>query len=57
MVSLADRKEMQVAMHAIGDCSVETAISAIENVGAERMRHQLIHAQILAFDLLERLGK
>lgn len=57
MVRLADRNNMQVAMHAIGDRSVEAAISAIEHVGAERMRHRIIHAQVLAPDLLDRLEK
>ncbi|WP_347551440.1 amidohydrolase [Pseudalkalibacillus hwajinpoensis] len=57
MVQLADEHNMQVTMHAIGDRTVEQAITAIESVGAEKMRHRIIHAQILAPDLLERLKK
>ncbi|WP_233569551.1 amidohydrolase [Planomicrobium sp. Y74] len=57
MVAYADENNMQVAMHAIGDRSVETALDAIENVGAEKMRHRIIHAQVLAPDLLDRLAK
>lgn len=54
MVRTADENNMQVTMHAIGDRTVEQAINAIEKVGV-RMRHRIIHAQILAPDLLERL--
>lgn len=57
MVRLADDHNMQVTMHAIGDQTVEQALNAIEKVGAEKMRHRIIHAQILAPDLLERLKK
>ncbi len=55
MVKTADENNMQVAMHAIGDRAVEQALNAIEQVGAEKMRHRIIHAQVLAPDLLERL--
>ncbi|WP_408007905.1 amidohydrolase [Pseudalkalibacillus sp. A8] len=57
MVKAADENNMQVAMHAIGDRAVEQALNAIEQVGAEKMRHRIIHAQVLAPDLLERLQK
>lgn len=57
MVKTADENNMQVTMHAIGDRTVEQAINALEKVGTEKMRHRIIHAQILAPDLLERLKK
>ncbi|WP_270180672.1 amidohydrolase [Alkalihalobacillus sp. CinArs1] len=57
MVQTADDHEMQVTMHAIGDRTVEQALKAIEKVGTSKMRHRIIHAQILAPDLLERLKK
>ncbi|WP_245208078.1 amidohydrolase [Sediminibacillus dalangtanensis] len=55
MVKTADQNGMQVTMHAIGDRAVEQAITALENTGTHRMRHRIIHAQVLAPDLLERL--
>ncbi|HET7627914.1 MAG TPA: amidohydrolase [Bacillales bacterium] len=57
MVRLADENDMQVTMHAIGDAAVEQALNAIEKVGAERMRHRIIHIQQLEPDLIERLKK
>jgi predicted amidohydrolase YtcJ len=57
LMKTADDNNMQVTMHAIGDRTVEQAINAIEKVGAGKMRHRIIHAQILAPDLLERLKK
>ncbi|HEX7064822.1 MAG TPA: amidohydrolase family protein, partial [Bacillales bacterium] len=57
MVRLADENDMQVTMHAIGDAAVEQAVNAIEQVGAGRMRHRIIHIQTLAPDLIERLKK
>ncbi|MGM0855429.1 MAG: amidohydrolase family protein [Bacillota bacterium] len=57
IVSLADNHNLQVAMHSIGDRAVEEALNAIEMVGAEKMRHRIIHAQILAPDLLNRLER
>ncbi|MFC4557601.1 amidohydrolase [Virgibacillus kekensis] len=57
MVKLAHNNGMQVAMHAIGDRAVEQALTALEQVDCSELRHRIIHAQVLAPDLLERLKK
>ncbi|MFZ3576832.1 amidohydrolase family protein [Virgibacillus sp. DJP39] len=57
MVQTAHENGMQVAMHAIGDRAVEQAINALEKVDTSKLRHRIIHAQVLAPDLLERLQK
>ncbi|MBM7587066.1 putative amidohydrolase YtcJ [Bacillus pakistanensis] len=57
IVQLADDQNMQVTMHAIGDRTIEQAITALEKVGTAKMRHRIIHAQVLGHDLLERLAK
>ncbi|WP_431800806.1 amidohydrolase [Halobacillus andaensis] len=59
MVALAGEKNMQVAMHAIGDRAVEQAIEALEQEEANTtaLRHRIIHAQTLAPDLINRLQK
>jgi predicted amidohydrolase YtcJ len=57
IVQVADDQNMQVTMHAIGDRTMEQAITALERVGVKKMRHRIIHAQVLGPDLLERLAK
>jgi predicted amidohydrolase YtcJ len=57
IVKLADDNNMQVAMHSIGDRTVEEALNVLEKVGVKKMRHRIIHAQVLAEDLLDRLEK
>ncbi|ASN07313.1 metal-dependent hydrolase [Virgibacillus necropolis] len=55
IVQTAHENGMQVAMHAIGDRTVEQALNALEKVDTKKLRHRIIHAQVLAPDLLERL--
>ncbi|SDK27844.1 amidohydrolase [Sediminibacillus albus] len=57
MVETADINGMQVTMHAIGDRAVEQAITALEKTDTSRLRHRIIHAQVLAPDLLKKLQK
>ncbi|RDI47958.1 amidohydrolase [Falsibacillus pallidus] len=59
MVKLASENNMQVAMHAIGDRSVEQAIIALEQDEArtDELCHRIIHAQVLGEDLIQRLKK
>lgn len=57
IVKLADDNNMQVTMHSIGDRTVEEALNVLEKVGVKKMRHRIIHAQVLAEDLLDRLEK
>ncbi|MCM3791055.1 amidohydrolase [Domibacillus indicus] len=57
LVQLAHQNRMQVAMHAIGDRTVEQSLNSLEKVRVEDLRHRIIHAQVLAPDLLERLQK
>lgn len=56
MVAFASQHGMQVAMHALGDRAVESAIVALEQEEAQtsELRHRIIHAQTLGDDLLER---
>ncbi|AQQ53424.1 amidohydrolase [Planococcus lenghuensis] len=55
IVKLAAEHDMQVAMHAIGDRAVDEALDAIEFAGEHKLRHRIIHAQVLAPDQFERL--
>ncbi|ASK64381.1 metal-dependent hydrolase [Virgibacillus phasianinus] len=55
IVQTAHENGMQVAMHAIGDRTVEQSLNALEQVNVTERRHRIIHAQVLAPDLLERL--
>lgn len=55
MVITAHENGMQVAMHAIGDRSVEQALHALGKVDTTKLRHRIIHAQVLAPDLFEKL--
>lgn len=59
MVKLADENHMQVAMHCIGDRSVETAVKAIINANPHRnpMRHRIIHMQNTRWDILRLLAR
>ncbi|WP_322797930.1 amidohydrolase, partial [Thermoflexus sp.] len=60
LVRYAHAGGWQVAMHAIGDRAIETALDAIEEVmGAEarRFRPRIEHCGVLAPDLLERLRR
>lgn len=52
IVKKANENNMQVAMHAIGDRSIGEALSAIQKAGDNKMRHRIIHAQVLNEDLL-----
>ncbi len=55
MVKLANDNDMQVTMHAVGDAAVEAGLTAIEQLGNNRMRHRIIHIQVVADDLLKRM--
>jgi len=55
MVKLADDNDMQVTMHAVGDAAVEAGLTAIEQLNHNRMRHRIIHIQLVADDLLQRM--
>ncbi|MCD5322908.1 MULTISPECIES: amidohydrolase [Pontibacillus] len=59
MIRKASEAGMQVAMHALGDRGVESALIALEQEEANtsQLRHRIIHAQTLGEDLLKRLGK
>ncbi|HUS90159.1 MAG TPA: amidohydrolase family protein, partial [Desulfosporosinus sp.] len=60
-VKRANRQELQVSMHAIGDAAVEQAIVAYEKALADHPRtdhrHIIIHADLIPPSLLERAGK
>lgn len=57
MIQTAASHGMQVAVHALGDRAVQSAITAFEQPEArtKKLRHRIIHAQTLAEDLLERM--
>ncbi len=59
MVAIAAQNGMQVAMHALGDRAVASALTALEQEEADtkELRHRIIHAQTLGDDLLERTGE
>lgn len=60
-VKRANRQELQVSMHAIGDAAVEQAIVAYEEVLKDHPRtdhrHIIIHADLIPPSLLERAAK
>ncbi|KGX91964.1 metal-dependent hydrolase [Pontibacillus halophilus JSM 076056 = DSM 19796] len=57
IVRISAQNDMQVAIHALGDRAVETALSALQQKEArtDELRHRIIHAQTLRSDLLDRL--
>ncbi|KGP93057.1 metal-dependent hydrolase [Pontibacillus chungwhensis BH030062] len=57
MIRKASEAGMQVAVHALGDRAVESALIAFEQEEAntQQLRHRIIHAQTLGEDLLVRL--
>ena len=60
-VTKANRLNLQVAMHAIGDAAVEQAVIAYEDALADfprqDHRHVIIHANLMPAPLLERAAK
>ncbi len=56
MVALASQNGMQVAMHALGDRAVQSALTALdqEEANTKVLRHRIIHAQTMGEDLLKR---
>jgi predicted amidohydrolase YtcJ len=50
-------KGLPVAVHAIGDKAAEVVIKVMGNVQAPRLRHRLIHAQILRPELIGQLKR
>jgi predicted amidohydrolase YtcJ len=60
LVRKAAGANLQVTIHAIGDAGVELSIAAFEGVtapGHNPLRHGIIHCQITAPDLLERMAR
>jgi len=62
MVEKASRAGISVAIHSIGDKGVHQALNAIEgplqqNIGENRLRHRIEHAQLLRPQDVERFGK
>lgn len=60
-VKRANRRELQIALHAIGDRAIEMAIAAYEAALADYPRadhrHIIIHADLMTPDLLERAAR
>jgi predicted amidohydrolase YtcJ len=59
LVQKASAGGMQVLVHSIGDAGINSVLSAFETVTAPRnnpLRHGIIHCQITAADLLERMA-
>lgn len=57
--AIADRHDMQVVTHAIGDKAIADTVSCYEGVlrdGCNPLRHGLVHCQITDRPLLERIG-
>lgn len=61
MVDLAQKNNMQVAIHAIGDACLDQVLGAIEkaqkNCFREDRRHGIVHCQISRYDQLEKIAK
>ena len=58
--ALADRYDMQVVTHAIGDKAISDTVGNYETIlreGKNPLRHGLIHCQITDLPLLERIGR
>ncbi|MBR5340674.1 MAG: amidohydrolase [Erysipelotrichaceae bacterium] len=59
MISYANRHDMQVAVHAIGDACLDKVLNAIENAlnecPREDHRHGIVHCQISRQDQLDRM--
>ncbi len=58
--AIADRHDMQVITHVIGDKAIEDTVIAYEKVlreGKNPLRHGLVHCQITDRPLLERIAK
>ena len=58
--ALADRYDMQVVTHAIGDKAISDTVGNYEAIlreGKNPLRHGLIHCQITDLPLLERIGR
>ena len=58
LVRMANEKDLQVALHAIGDAAAEQCIRAVENAQAASdrgLRHRIVHGQFLDDDLLARI--
>ena len=61
MVAAADKAGLQVAIHAIGDATVDLAIDAIENAskvnGTSGQRHRIEHLEYARQDQIDRIGR
>ncbi len=61
MVRKAHARHRQVAIHAIGDRALDIALDAIEGALATQPRadhrHRIVHAQIVAPDIIERMAR
>ena len=61
MIDLANRNNMQVAVHAIGDACLDQVLNAIDkalqNHPRDDHRHGIVHCQISRADQLERMEK
>ena len=58
--ALADRYDMQVVTHAIGDKAISDTMDSYEKIlreGKNPLRHGLVHCQITDLPLLERIGR
>ncbi|MEQ8828360.1 MAG: amidohydrolase [Alphaproteobacteria bacterium] len=60
MVAAADKAGLQVAIHAIGDATIDNAIDAIENAarvnGTTGRRHRIEHLEYARQDQIDRIG-
>ena len=61
MIDLANRNDMQVAVHAIGDACLDQVLNAIDKALKDHPRddhrHGIVHCQISRADQLERMEK
>lgn len=58
MIELAHKRNLQVAVHATGDRTIEEFIATVERLGgAGTLRHYVIHGDLISPDQLERLHR
>ncbi len=57
-VSAVDEAESQMAIHAIGDAAIESALSALETTGdPAQARHRIEHVELASDDHIERMAE
>lgn len=57
IVEQADRKDIQLCVHVIGDRSLEVALQAFENSRSRKLKHRLIHVQLASQEQIRKIAE